>query len=128
MAERFSQRDDFTGGLRLVIGTFTFLFNYIALGLIFNQFISLEYVLLSIVILPFLGMYTLGYERIFKALKAELFYQKMVVTENENFKKIMDLRANIIDELEQARLLYNSFKCSLIDEACSDFTLFLLFF
>ena len=48
------------------------------------------------------------YERIFKALKAELFYQKMVVTENENFKKIMDLRANIIDELEQARLLYNS--------------------
>ncbi|MBL57700.1 MAG: hypothetical protein CMP61_10955 [Flavobacteriales bacterium] len=108
LAERFSQRDDFTGGLRLVIGTFTFLFNYIALGLIFNQFISLEYVLLSILILPFLGMYTLGYERIFKALKAELFYQKMVVTENENFKKIMDLRANIIDELEQARLLYNS--------------------
>ena len=54
-----------------------------------------------------IGMYTLGYARVYKALRAELFYQKMIVTENYNFKNLLELRESIIDELEEARLLYN---------------------
>ena len=52
-------------------------------------------------------MFSLGYSRVFVALRAELFYQKMIVTENYSFKKLLELRENIIEELEEARLLYN---------------------
>ena len=57
--------------------------------------------------MPLLGMFSLGYSRVFVALRAELFYQKMIVTENYSFKKLLELRENIIEELEEARLLYN---------------------
>ena len=57
--------------------------------------------------MPLSGMFSLGYSRVFVALRAELFYQKMIVTENYSFKKLLELRENIIEELEEARLLYN---------------------
>ena len=44
------------------------------------------------VLMPLLGMFSLGYNRVFAALRAELFYQKMIVTENYSFKKLLELR------------------------------------
>lgn len=110
MAEKFSQRDDFTGGLRLVIGTFAFLFTYIGWWVAVTQVTNWYYGLGITVLMPFLGMFSLGYARIYAALKSELFYQKMMVTENRTFKKILELRTQIIDELEEARLLFNEAK------------------
>lgn len=107
LAEKFTQRDDFTGGLRLVIGTFAFLFNYIGLGILFYQSFSLLISLGILLSVPVFGMFSLGYYRVYSALKAELFYQKMVVTNSSNFKGLLDLRQDIIEELEEARLLYN---------------------
>ena len=107
LAEKFSQRDDFTGALRLVIGTFSFLIIYILWGILFTQFFSIFLVPVLLVIMPLLGMFSLGYSRVYAALRAELFYQKMILTENYGFQKLMELRENIIEELEQARLLYN---------------------
>ncbi len=107
MAEKFSKRDDFTGALRLVIGSFTFLFTYVGWAFVFSFFVSVPISIVASLMLPIIGMYTLGYLRIYKALRAELFYQKMIVTENYNFKNLLELRESIIDELEEARLLYN---------------------
>lgn len=107
LTEKFTQRDDFTGGLRLVIGTFAFLFNYIGWLVILNSYLPVFLALIITTLLPVLGMLALGYSRMYMELKAELFYQRMVVTENKEFKKMLDLRSLIIDELEQARLLYN---------------------
>ncbi len=103
----FSQRDDFTGGLRLVIGTFSFLISYILFGIVFAQFFNGLLILVLLVLLPFLGMFSLGYVRVFNALKSELFYRKMIATNNYSFKKLLELRKEIIEELEKARLLYN---------------------
>lgn len=107
LAEKFSQRDDFTGALRLVIGTFSFLITYILWGSLFAQFFTIFIIPGLFVLMPLLGMFSLGYNRVFAALRAELFYQKMIVTENYSFKKLLELRENIIEELEEARLLYN---------------------
>ena len=107
LTDKFSQRDDFTGGLRLVIGTFSFLLTYITWGIILAQFFTILIILGILVLMPLLGMFSLGYSRVFVALRAELFYQKMIVTENYSFKKLLELRENIIEELEEARLLYN---------------------
>ena len=107
LAEKFSQRDDFTGALRLVIGTFSFLITYILWGILFAQFFTIFIILGLFVLMPLLGMFSLGYNRVLAALRAELFYQKMIVTENYSFKKLLELRENIIEELEEARLLYN---------------------
>ena len=107
LAERFTQRDDFTGGLRLVIGAFAFLFNYIGLGIVLFQLFSPLISLGIIFLIPLAGMFSLGYARVFSALKAELFYQKMILTNNVNFKKLLSLREDIIEELEEARLFYN---------------------
>lgn len=107
LAEGFSQRDDFTGGLRLVIGTFAFLFAYIGWCIGLAQISSGVIAIGAVTLMPVFGMISLGYCRVLKAFKAELFYQKMIVTENYNFKKLLELRADIIDELEEARLLYN---------------------
>ncbi|MFL2582454.1 MAG: lysophospholipid acyltransferase family protein [Flavobacteriales bacterium] len=107
LAEKFSQRDDFTGALRLVIGTFSFLITYILWGILFAQFFTIFIIPGLFVLMPLLGMFSLGYNRVFAALRAELFYQKMIVTENYSFKKLLELRENIIEELEEARLLYN---------------------
>ena len=60
-----------------------------------------------LVLMPLLGMFSLGYSRVFAKLRAELFYQKMIVTENYSFNKLLELREKIIEELEEARLLYN---------------------
>lgn len=107
LAEKFSQRDDFTGGLRLVIGTFAFLFAYIGWWIVFAQYLTVLQAFLITVFLPVLGMIALGYSRVYLEFKAELYYQKMVLTENSDFKKMLALRKEIIDELEEARLLYN---------------------
>ncbi|MAW65477.1 MAG: hypothetical protein CMD18_04700 [Flavobacteriales bacterium] len=110
LTDNFSQRDDFTGGLRLVIGTFSFLISYLLFGLILIQFFSGLLTLISVFLIPFLGMFSLGYARIFSALKSELFYRKMIATDNYSFKKLLELREEIIQELEKARLLYNESK------------------
>lgn len=107
LAERFSRRDDFTGGLRLVIGSFSFLIVYVVWGVVLGRFMPIYTAVGVGFLLPILGMFALGYVRVFKALKAELFYQKMIVTENYNFKNLLELRQCIIEELEEARLLYN---------------------
>ena len=107
LTDRFSQRDDFTGGLRLVIGTFTFLVNYIIWTFIFVQFFNPLIIMVLFIFMPLLGMFSLGYSRIFSALRSELFFQKMIVTDNYSFKKLLSLRENIIEELDEARLLYN---------------------
>jgi len=107
LAEKTSQRDDFTGGLRLVIGTFTFLFYFIGLTILINIYFPFVYAFVLVFIMPFFGMIALGYTRAYSAFKAELFYQKMIVTENYSFKKMLELRLHIINELEEARLLYN---------------------
>ena len=107
LTEKFSQRDDFTGGLRLVIGMFLFLITYVIWVIVstkfFNPFLSIS----LFVLMPLSGMFSLGYLRILAALRAELFYRKMIVTENYSFKKLLELREKIIEELEEARLLYN---------------------
>lgn len=107
LAEKTSQRDDFTGGLRLVIGTFTFLFYYAGLTFLLGTYMVPIYSVMLVFSMPFMGMIALGYARVYSAFKAELFYQKMIGTENYSFKKILELRLHIIDELEEARLLYN---------------------
>ena len=110
LTEKYSQRDDFTGGLRLVIGTFLFLRIYVFWGLLFLQFFNLLIILGLLFLIPLLGMFSLGYGRVFSSLKAEIFYRKMIVTENYSFKKLLELREDIIEELEKARLLYNEAK------------------
>lgn len=107
LAEKTSQRDDFTGGLRLVIGTFTFFFYYTGLTFLLGTYMVPIYSVMLVFSMPFMGMIALGYARVYSAFKAELFYQKMIVTENYSFKKMLELRLHIIDELEEARLLYN---------------------
>lgn len=107
LTDNFSQRDDFTGGLRLVIGTFSFLISYLIFGLVFIQFFRGLFTLGLLFLIPFLGMFSLGYVRVFSALKSELFYRKMIATDNYSFKKLLELREDIIQELEKARLLYN---------------------
>lgn len=107
LAEKLSQRDDFTGGLRLVIGTFAFLFTYIAWWLVLGQSLNYLPALVITIVFPFLGLLALSYGRVYLEFKAELYYQKMVITENSDFKKMLDLRKKIIEELEQARLLFN---------------------
>lgn len=107
LAEKTSQRDDFTGGLRLVIGTFTFLFYYTGLTFLLGTYMVPIYSVMLVFSMPFMGMIALGYARVYSAFKAELFYQKMIVTENYSFNKMLELRLHIIDELEEARLLYN---------------------
>jgi 1-acyl-sn-glycerol-3-phosphate acyltransferase len=107
MAEKFSRREDFTGGLRLVIGCFTFLFTYVGWGFFLGYFMSISAAVGVVILLPILGMFALGYVRVFEALKAEVFYQKMIVTENYNFKNLLELRQSIIEELEEARISYN---------------------
>jgi hypothetical protein len=47
------------------------------------------------------------YLKIINRVKAELFFKKMILTENASIKKILTLRVQIIEELEEARLLYN---------------------
>ena len=90
-----------------MIGSFTFLFNYVGWAFVFSSFMPFSASIGASILLPIIGMYTLGYARVYKALRAELFYQKMIVTENYNFKNLLELRESIIDELEEARLLYN---------------------
>lgn len=107
LTEKYSQRDDFTGGLRLVIGTFLFLITYIFWLIFFIQFLNPLFALILFLLLPFLGMFSLGYVRILSALKAEIFYRRMIVTNNHSFKKLLQLRSDIIEELDKARLLYN---------------------
>jgi len=104
---RFTQRDDFTGALRMVIGMFTFLFTYIIFFLIGFNFISNWIVVSVIASLPFLGLFSLGYLKLINRVKAELFFKKMILTENSSIKKILALRVQIIEEFEEARLLYN---------------------
>tara|TARA_Y100000766_G_C18916240_1_gene611707 strand:- start:6585 stop:7931 length:1347 start_codon:yes stop_codon:yes gene_type:complete len=107
LAEKYSQRDDFTGGLRLVIGAFLFLTTYIFWLIIFVQFFNILFALTLFFLIPFSGMFSLGYIRIFSALKSEIFYRRMIVTNNYSFKKLLELRSDIIEELDKARLLYN---------------------
>ena len=110
LTEKFSQRDDFTGGLRLVIGTFSFLITYIFLGVLFAQLFNGLLILVLLCLIPFSGIFSLGYVRVFTALKSELFYRKMITTDNYSFKNLLELREDIIEQLEKARLLYNESK------------------
>lgn len=110
LTEKFSQRDDFTGGLRLVIGTFSFLITYIFLGVLFAQLFNGLLILVLLCLIPLSGIFSLGYVRVFTALKSELFYRKMITTDNYSFKKLLELREDIIEQLEKARLLYNESK------------------
>lgn len=110
LTEKFSQRDDFTGGLRLVIGTFSFLITYIFLGVLFAQLFNGLLILFLLCLIPLSGIFSLGYVRVFTALNSELFYRKMITTDNYSFKKLLELREDIIEQLEKARLLYNESK------------------
>ncbi len=110
LTEKFSQRDDFTGGLRLVIGTFSFLITYIFLGVLFAQLFNGLLILVLLCLIPFSGIFSLGYVRVFTALNSELFYRKMITTDNYSFKNLLELREDIIEQLEKARLLYNESK------------------
>ena len=105
---RYTQRDDFTGALRMVIGMFAFLFTYILFCIVGVNLIS-NWMIVAVIILlsPFLGLFSLVYLKMINRVKAELFFKKMILTENASIKKILTLRVQIIEELEEARLLYN---------------------
>lgn len=106
LTNKFSQRDDFTGGLRLVLGMFTFQLYYIFAGIELYHWVF-PFATFGVVLFPLLGLFALGYYRIYSQFKTILGIRKMERKQPFILKKITELRANIINDLEVARLLYN---------------------
>lgn len=106
LTNKFSRRDDFTGGLRLVLGMFVFKIYYIIVFVLLGMNISFLAGLV-VFIFPLLGIFALGWGRVLEQIKTKVGISKLSRQHPETLQSLSQLRSEIINDLEVARLLYN---------------------
>lgn len=100
-------RDDFAGSMRMLLGMLLFLITYIIYSKIAWELVSFELWLLCTIAFPFTGLFALWYAKIFEINKTELYFRRLLLTNNTCLKQLHQLRVEIINEFESARKKYN---------------------
>jgi 1-acyl-sn-glycerol-3-phosphate acyltransferase len=103
----FTAREDFTGSIRMLLGMLVFLITYIAYSMLAWSLVSFKMWVGFTLILPFTGLFALWYVKIFEINKTELYFRRLLLTNDNCLKQLHQLRVEIINEFEIARKKYN---------------------
>lgn len=107
LTKKLTFREDFMGSVRMLVGMFVYLISYIVYSKIAWSFMPFQFWFLFTLILPFIGLFTLWYVRIYNMNKTELYFRRLVLSKDGCLKQLNSLRSEIISDFENARLKYN---------------------
>jgi 1-acyl-sn-glycerol-3-phosphate acyltransferase len=100
-------REDFMGSMRMLLGMLVYLITYIIYIRVSWSVLSFEFWLAFILGMPLSGLFTLWYSRIYYLNKTELYFRRLLLTNNMALKQLHYLRVEIVNEFESARKKYN---------------------
>lgn len=107
LAKKLTQRDDFMGSVKMLVGMLMYLISYTIYSKILWGYVDFKIWLGLTIALPFIGLYTVWYARIYELNKTELYFRRLTNTNNSCLNQLAALRSEIISLFEEARLEYN---------------------
>jgi len=91
----------------MLLGMFIYLITYIFYSKIAWAFLPFELWLPFTLSLPFIGLFSLWYAKIYQINHTELYFRRLLLTNDMCLKQLHRLRVEIVNEFENARKKYN---------------------
>lgn len=107
LTKKLTFREDFMGSVRMLVGMLVYLISYVIYSKVSFSILPFQFWFLFTLILPFIGLYTMWYVRIYNMNKTELYFRRLVLSNNGCLKQLNTLRLEIISDFEKARKKYN---------------------
>ena len=100
-------REDFMGSIRMLLGMLVYLITYVVYITLGFYVFSFELWISFTLVLPFSGLFSLWYTKIYKINKTELYFRRLLLTNNMCLRQLHRLRIDILNDFNLARKKYN---------------------
>ena len=100
-------REDFMGSIRMLLGMLVYLITYVVYIRFSFYILPIEFAFAFTIILPLSGLFSLWYAKIYKVNKTELYFRRLLLTNDMCLKQLHRLRVDILNQFEFARKKYN---------------------